>query len=264
MSASLQDFEGQTFLIGSVNGIRVHVHYFLPVLTVLYSLSYAFHSGGLGFALGLVLYGPLLFGSVFLHELGHCLAAKKVGGCSEDMLLWPLGGLAFYCKVPSVLSDLKVAVAGPLTHIPLILLSLALLSCVNKGSVEYDEIPSLKSNFFAVLCWDFMMFNIMMIAFNLFIPCYPLDGGKIFIDTLLLRGVTNERAAQITVFVSVPIFLLVGGLGLFLILSGNPAGLLTVCVALFFARAVWDLHRMQKSGTLNQHPLFRIPLSESN
>ena len=41
--------------------------------------------------------------------------------------------------------------------------------------------------------------------FNLLLPCYPLDGGRILADALLLRGLTASRAAQIVVKVSVPV-----------------------------------------------------------
>lgn len=35
----------------------------------------------------------LLFAIVLLHEFGHALACRSVGGKAERILLWPLGGL---------------------------------------------------------------------------------------------------------------------------------------------------------------------------
>ena len=35
------------------------------------------------------------FGVILLHELGHCLAGRMVGGEPQHILIWPLGGLAF-------------------------------------------------------------------------------------------------------------------------------------------------------------------------
>jgi Zn-dependent protease len=35
-----------------------------------------------------------LFGMVLLHEFGHVLACRQVGGNAERIVLWPLGGLA--------------------------------------------------------------------------------------------------------------------------------------------------------------------------
>lgn len=39
--------------------------------------------------------GPILLFTVLTHELGHCMAARQVGGHAESILLWPLGGLAY-------------------------------------------------------------------------------------------------------------------------------------------------------------------------
>ena len=36
-------------------------------------------------------------------------------------------------------------------------------------------------------------------AFNLFLPAYPLDGGRILADMLLLAGLQPDLAAKITV-----------------------------------------------------------------
>ena len=43
----------------------------------------------------ILLYGPILFFTVLVHELGHCLACRQIGGEAHSILLWPLGGLAF-------------------------------------------------------------------------------------------------------------------------------------------------------------------------
>jgi len=36
-----------------------------------------------------------LFGIVLMHEFGHALACKSVGGIANQIVLWPLGGIAF-------------------------------------------------------------------------------------------------------------------------------------------------------------------------
>src|SRR5271165_5735189 len=37
----------------------------------------------------------VLFAVILLHEYGHCIAARWVGGSASEILLWPLGGLAY-------------------------------------------------------------------------------------------------------------------------------------------------------------------------
>jgi hypothetical protein len=41
-----------------------------------------------------------LFGIVLLHEFGHALACRSVGGIASRIVLWPLGGLAFVDPPP--------------------------------------------------------------------------------------------------------------------------------------------------------------------
>src|SRR5437870_5420532 len=36
-----------------------------------------------------------LFAIVLMHEFGHALACRQVGGSAEQIVLWPLGGIAF-------------------------------------------------------------------------------------------------------------------------------------------------------------------------
>ena len=47
--------------------------------------------------------------------------------------------------------------------------------------------------------------NLWLMAFNLCLPAYPLDGGRIFADLLLLCGVPVRTAAIITVALAVAI-----------------------------------------------------------
>jgi Zn-dependent protease len=59
----------------------------------------------------------LLFCIVLLHEFGHCFAARYVDGEAEEILMWPLGGLAF-CSVPQTArANLITAIGGPLVNV---------------------------------------------------------------------------------------------------------------------------------------------------
>ncbi len=58
----------------------------------------------------------LLFLVILLHEFGHCFAARWVGGDAKEILIWPLGGLA-YVEVPHApRPTFLVAAAGPATN----------------------------------------------------------------------------------------------------------------------------------------------------
>jgi Zn-dependent protease len=59
----------------------------------------------------------MLFVVVLLHEFGHCFAARRVDGEAEEILMWPLGGLA-YVSVPHTPKANFVATAGgPLVNV---------------------------------------------------------------------------------------------------------------------------------------------------
>src|SRR5690606_34233879 len=60
-----------TFRVGSVKGITIRIH-FLFVLLCLLVLLQGGDTAGSAMLLG------VLFGSVFLHELGHCFGARAV------------------------------------------------------------------------------------------------------------------------------------------------------------------------------------------
>ena len=64
-----------------------------------------------------VIWVVMLFVIVLLHEFGHCFAARKVDGEADEILMWPLGGLA-YCSVPqTVRANLITVLGGPLVNV---------------------------------------------------------------------------------------------------------------------------------------------------
>src|SRR5258708_6517885 len=73
-------------------GIRVRAHASL-ILTVALVLLFGL---GQGFTWqDRVQSMSILFVIILLHEFGHCFAARWVGGDAEEILMHPLGGLAF-------------------------------------------------------------------------------------------------------------------------------------------------------------------------
>ena len=81
-----------SFAIGYVSGIRVRVHITFVLLLIFRLIEQRD-------PLWTLRWTGLLFISVLLHEFGHALACRSVGGTANDILMWPLGGLA-YCAPP--------------------------------------------------------------------------------------------------------------------------------------------------------------------
>jgi hypothetical protein len=52
------------------------------------------------------------------------------------------------------------------------------------------------------LCSNALKMQLSLLVFNLLSPAYPLDGGRIVVDLMSMRGVALERAARITAALS--------------------------------------------------------------
>src|SRR6202140_752237 len=71
-----------------------------------------------------------LFLIVLVHEFGHALACRQVGGSANQIVLWPLGGVAYVDPPPRPGATLWSIAAGPLVNVILvpILSALGMLS----------------------------------------------------------------------------------------------------------------------------------------
>lgn len=243
--------------VGSVLGIELFVHYLLPAVIVLEILNYSVAGGGAGAVLGLMI-GLTLFATVLVHELGHAKMASHVGGSCEKITLWPLGGLAM-CATPT--GDhgaaVKVALAGPATHLPLgLLFWLLQLSCGDlSGPSPYlhdlKDFDRLWCNYTSAVCW----MNIQLLIFNM-LPAYPLDGGRVLASALLFNGKSSNDAARITCFVAAPIGSAVLGVGIYQMLGSFSGGILTILVGAWMLMQVWTVWQLQAQGRAEHHPLF--------
>ena len=91
--------------------------------------------------------------------------------------------------------------------------------------------------------------NIALFAFNL-LPAYPLDGGRVLADALLLGGMAREPAARIT---AVTAFVLGTAVAL---LGAWQLNWLMIAVALFMLRSTWQLWQAIQAGAVDSHPMF--------
>lgn len=150
-------------------GIDVYVHwtwflafYVLPKLTPREYSNYGWNA--------LEILG--LFLIVLTHEFGHQLACRSVGGQTHDIVLWPLGGVAYVSPPQRPGAQLWSIAAGPLVNVVLIPVFAVLVS-VSWRLDWYDIHPDayeLTHNLFRI--------NVGLLIFNM-MPVYPLDGGQI-------------------------------------------------------------------------------------
>lgn len=130
-----------------------------------------------------------LFLIVLLHEFGHAFACRQTGGAANEIVLWPLGGVAYVRPPSRPGAELWSIAAGPLVNVILVpvLIGITLLSR-NQGWIA--AVPDLGR-----FLGDVFRVNLLLLIFNL-LPVYPLDGGQI-LRSILWFGVGRARSLQI-------------------------------------------------------------------
>ena len=134
--------------------------------------------------------------TVFTHEMGHYYVAKKLGYKLDNFYIASYGVSLNYKEALFEQKDeILIAVAGPLVNFILSILAISF----------WWIFPSS----YAVTA-EFVFQSFMLGLFNL-LPCYPLDGGRIFVG-LLSKNLPRKRAIKfsmiINVVVSIILFIL--------------------------------------------------------
>ncbi len=127
-----------------------------------------------------------LFLLVLMHEFGHSLACRSTGGQADQIVLWPLGGVAYVAPPQRPGAQLWSIAAGPLVNAMLVpVFYLAVRVAFGRGLDETH--PDLFE------CLRTIQFiNLALLIFNM-LPVYPLDGGQILRSVLwYLVGPANS------------------------------------------------------------------------
>jgi len=156
--------------IGTVFGIPIRIHWSFFVLLLAVVMVDGWY------------WIPVLFGSVFLHELGHSLVAKRFGIRVLDITFWPLGGMARMSHIPeSPRIEGLVAIAGPLVNF--VITGLA-VGGIMFGYLIFPGFSAFEGPGLAVLSAAWI--NLLLGAFNL-LPAFPMDGGRLLRSWLARR-----------------------------------------------------------------------------
>jgi Zn-dependent protease len=113
-----------------------------------------------------------LFLIVLLHEFGHAMACRQVGGTANQILLWPFGGVAYVSPPQRPGATLWSIAAGPLVNVALIPV-LGGVVLLGRSMGWAATMPDFYTFVETVLIID-----VLLLAFNI-LPIYPLDGGQI-------------------------------------------------------------------------------------
>lgn len=152
----------------------------------------------------------LLFAIVLLHEFGHCFGCRAVGGRADEILMWPLGGLA-YCAPPHRwTAHLVTVVAGPAVNVVICVILIPLLAAVSGrwlGTAIPNFLgtgwlgPTLRDGsqpWWLLVLYMTNVVSLVLLLFNL-LPVFPLDGGRI-VQALLWPRVGYERSMRYAVY----------------------------------------------------------------
>ena len=134
-----------------------------------------------------------LFFIVVLHEYGHALACRQVGGTANQIVLWPLGGGAYVNPPPRPGATLWSIAAGPLVNLVLLPI-LSVLGILNRSLGWAKAMPNAYGLLRAV--W---FINLALLIFNM-LPIYPLDGGQI-LRSLLWYVVGRARSLMVATII---------------------------------------------------------------
>jgi Zn-dependent protease len=130
-----------------------------------------------------------LFLIVLLHEFGHALACRQVGGAANQIVLWPLGGVAYVNPPPRPGATLWSIAAGPLVNVALLPI-LFVTGLLSRSLGLAEAMPNVNALLRAV--W---FINAGLLIFNM-LPIYPLDGGQI-LRSLLWFGLGRARSLMV-------------------------------------------------------------------
>ena len=254
--ARLNRLLDRSWHIFTVRGIAVRVHFLMLLWTigeVLRGLSVpddtdgATHLRWVGFSLG------FLWGSILLHEFGHCAAAFRVGGSADRIVMWPLGGLAS-CQAPNTpLKQFIVAAGGPAVNVAIAAVTVPVLLATSYDwgifwswtfAPYYDE---------PLLGW-LLKINLMLLFFNV-IPAFPMDGGRI-LQCALWPRLGYHRATLVAVRLAQVCSLGLGILGIYL------TQFLLVAIAIFIFISASQELRLVEAGVRVDEGVFGYDFSQ--
>ncbi|MFQ5805096.1 MAG: site-2 protease family protein [Phycisphaerae bacterium] len=252
------DLLNASFRVGRLFDINIRVH----ILFVIWIAFRLFSARG-GWAFEGAFLG-MLFGIVLVHEFGHCFGARSVGGNAENILMWPLGGLAYAHAPMTPWAQFVTVAAGPLVNVVFCLGS-GLVLVLLAGTVQVISLnPFVGFNPAAfppgtpAWVWYVCIFywvNYFLLALNL-LPIYPLDGGQLF-QCLLWPFVGLQQAMTIACQVGIAGCIGLGVWGL----SRGGGGML-IFIALFGGFTCWQRLKMLKYGMIMDERIKYAPYRE--
>lgn len=241
--------------VGRVRGIPIRLHLtfllVLPFFAFIMARSYFVPEGAeataADYAWGAAL-AIVLFVCVTLHELSHSIMAQRFGIRVRSILLMPIGGVSQMEDMPKEpRKELLVSAVGPLTNF---VIAAPLFALEWAGLV-----PAPTPQFPEFVRWVALL-NVSLGAFNLLLPAFPMDGGRI-LRAVLAGRMPFTRATKYAASVGRALALAMGLLG-FLTLGGGGIWLLLIAFFIYMGASEEErmVNVMHTLGTLRVRDLM--------
>lgn len=203
----MRDLLSWNLSLGRWGGVHVRLHVFFLLFIII-----ALHFGSAGsdqlFWETCAVLG-ILVASVLAHELGHCLAAWRMGGSVDQLMLWPLGGLTQVNVSHDPHNELITAAGGMVMNI-IICVSVAPILIVkqcNFADLLNPLLPPVSPDGLTWLnaCEWIFWINMLLFTVN-WLPALPMDMGRLVRALLWMQHefrhgvVLAARVAQVTAF----------------------------------------------------------------
>lgn len=190
-----------------------------------------------------------LFGIVLLHEFGHALACRSVGGQANQIVLWPLGGVAYVSPPQRPGPTLWSIAAGPLVNVVLVVV-LTTSFILGRAMGWWTAHPDVR-----MLLRSLWFINAALLVFNL-MPIYPLDGGQILRSLLwFFLG----RAKSLMVATIIGMIGVVGLIAFAIWAQSIWIGVLAVFILMNCWRGLQTARMMVKLDQMPRHEGFACP-----
>lgn len=248
-----------SFPFGRLFGITLRMHWMFPLVAlgmVLMAAVYNPYPAELlrqhpelkipsGTWIDAIILVTILFVSVLGHELAHCFAARSVGGEGNEILMWPLGGLANVEVPHRPRAHFLVAAAGPAFNLLVALVCFLLLLFIAERPVAVPWNPLPNSGYFSfpwrdreglvtlftyagtplpgpgldpvfsLAVWLVRIFwlNWFLSLFNLILVGFPMDAGRM-LQAALWPSMGYRASMQTAVFCGFGVVFLLGLYGI--------------------------------------------------
>jgi Zn-dependent protease/CBS domain-containing protein len=187
--------------------------------------------------------GLAFFVSIVLHELGHCVVARRYGIPVRNITLFIFGGVSqITAEAPRASAEFLMAFAGPAVSFVLGGLFVLLAAFVVQGNGPASG-----------LIWWLGGINLVLGVFNL-LPGFPMDGGRLLRSTIWGISGNMRLATRLAAFLGRMMAFALMGAGLITLLSvpGWPLasdpieGLWLIFIGLFLNRAAGQAQRQAR------------------